>query len=139
MRSGCLHTVAMNVEPGCRPAPRVLIVEDNTLIAMDLEAILKSNGCEVVGPTAGVEAALDAVGREDIDVAVVDYVLEDGDAAPLAKMLDEKGIPFAICTGSVEGEMSALFPNTPILGKPYNPDDVALVVNSLIASRLASA
>lgn len=120
------------------PPPRVLLVEDNMLIALDLEEILKGYGCRVVGPSMTVREALEVLDREEVDIAVVDYLLEDGEAAPLARALDDKGIPFAICTGAGEAELCTLYPNTPILGKPYNPDDVSMVVNSLIASRLAN-
>ena len=119
------------------PPPRVLIVEDNSLIAMDLEDILSNYGCAIVGSTTTVEKALEALEREAIDVAVIDYLLEDGDASPLAKVLNDKGIPFAMCTGANESEISSLYPHTPILSKPFNPADVSHVVNSLIASRLA--
>jgi len=120
------------------PPPRVLLAEDNALIALDLEEILKGYGCRVIGPTLSVQDALELLSTEDIDIAVVDFLLEDGEAAPLARALDDKGIPFAICTSGGEEGLSMLFPNTPFLAKPYNPDDVSTVVNSLIASRLAN-
>lgn len=119
--------------------PRVLIVEDNPLISMDLEDILKNYGCQIIGPLATVRDALLAIEKDEIDVAVVDYVLEDGNATPLASILNEKAIPFAICSGAGEDHIGSIFPNTPILGKPYNSDDVSLIVNSLIASRLGGA
>jgi DNA-binding NarL/FixJ family response regulator len=75
------------------PPPRVLIVEDYSLIAMDREDILSNYGCAIVGSTATVEKAPQALEREIIDVAVVDYLLEDGNASPLAKVLNDKGIP----------------------------------------------
>jgi len=118
--------------------PRVLVVEDNALIALDLEEILKNSGCCVVGPSVTVQDAMLIVDQEGIDVAIIDFLLEDGVASPLAQYLDEKQIPFALCTGRDAHELSVHFPSTPILGKPYNPDDVALVVNSLIASRLSA-
>ncbi|MBS0270140.1 MAG: response regulator [Proteobacteria bacterium] len=120
------------------PAPRVLLAEDNTLIGLDLEVILKGYGCRVIGPILSVRDALELLSTEDVDIAVIDYLLEDGEAAPLARALDEKGIPFAICTGGGEEDLGMLYPNTPFLAKPYNPDDVSMVVNSLIASRLAN-
>jgi DNA-binding NtrC family response regulator len=138
MSCGPGSIVSEKVELGRQFPPRVLIVEDNALIALDLEDILKSNGCEVVGPRVSVREALEDLEQESIDVAVVDFLLEDGNAAPLAQALNGKGIPFAICTGAAESEISAQYPHTPILGKPYNPDDVHLVLNSLIASRLAN-
>jgi CheY-like chemotaxis protein len=132
-------SVSMVTKPELElPPPRVLIVEDNSLIAMDLEDILSSYGCAIVGSTPTVEKALEALERETIDVAVIDYLLEDGDASQLAKVLDEKGIPFAFCTGTEESQISSLYPRTPILAKPFLSDDVSLVVNSLIARRLAA-
>lgn len=124
-------------QAGQRSGPRVLVAEDNALIALDLEEILKGNGCRVIGPSLTVREAISIVDRESIDVALIDFILEDGVASPLAEFLNQKQIPFAICTGRREDELSAHFPSTPILGKPYNPDDVTLVVNSLIASRLS--
>jgi CheY-like chemotaxis protein len=119
-------------------APRVLVAEDNTLIAMDLEDLLKTYGCEIIGPSVSVMEAVSHVEQGGVDIAVIDYLLEDGTAERLAKLLDIKGIPYALCTGVAEREISSLHPNTPILGKPYKAEDVSLVVNSLIASRLAS-
>ncbi len=120
-------------------SPRVLLVEDNALIAMDLEDILKNYGCEVSGPSTRVQDALDALHREDFDVALVDYFLEDSDAQPIARILNAKGIPFAFCTGACVDQINSLYPHTPILAKPFNPDDVSAMVHSLIASRLDNA
>lgn len=116
-------------------APRVLVVEDNMLIAMDLEQILQANGCRIVGRSMSVSDALRYLDDAAIDMAVVDYVLEDGTAQPLANALDAKGIPYAICTGISQDVITSHYPNTPILGKPYSPEDVSIVVNGLVASR----
>ena len=122
---------------GHRPAPRVLIVEDSTLIAMDLEDILKNCGCQIVGPLSSLEQALQALGREAFDVAVVDYRLGNCTAVRLLNALNDRSIPFAICTGTKGSEIRTLYPHTAILPKPCTPEDVFLVVNSLIASLLA--
>ncbi len=124
---------------GHGPAPRVLIVEDSTLIAMDLEDILQRCGCVIVGPVPSLEQAVEALARGSFDVAVVDYRLEYATAAPFLNALNDKGIPFAICTGAPESEIRSLYPHTAILAKPYTPEGVSLVVNSLIASHLANA
>ena len=122
---------------GLRPAPRVLIVEDGTLIAMGLEDIVKNCGCQIVGPLSSLEQALDTLGHEAFDVAVVDYRLGSRTAVPFLNALNDMSIPFAICTGTEGSEIRTLYPRAAILAKPYTPDDVALVVNSLIASRFA--
>src|SRR5690606_13052905 len=119
-----VSTVTVQFHLNERPSPRVLIVEDNALIALDLESILTSHGCEIVGYSASVRDALAALSEDNIDVAVVDFLLNDGDAAPLVKALSSRRIPFAICTGAPKEVISSRYPHTPILGKPYNPDDV---------------
>ena len=67
---------------GRQPSPRILIVEDNTLIAMDLEDILEGFGCQVVGPVGTVREALALLKELQVDVAVVDFQLEDGNSGP---------------------------------------------------------
>ncbi len=124
---------------GHGPEPRVLIVEDSTLIAMDLEYILKNCGCLIVGPLPSLEQALDALSKETFDVAVVDYLLGPCTAGPFLDALRDRSIPFAICTVATDSEIRSLYPHTAMLAKPYTPEEVALVVNSLIASRLANA
>ena len=80
-------SVSMVTKPELEfPPPRVLIVEDNSLIAMDLEDILSNYGCAIVGSTATVEKALEALEREAIDVAVIDYLRG---TSQLAKVLDD--------------------------------------------------
>jgi DNA-binding response OmpR family regulator len=112
-------------------APRVLIVEDNTLIAMDLEDILEADGCDVLGPSVSVTEALGLLESVSADVAIVDHMLEDGTAARLAEVLAEKGVPYAICTAAGADKIRPLYPNRPILGKPYNAEDILLVVDDL--------
>lgn len=118
--------------------PLVLIVEDNPLIGFDLEVIVAEQGCTVVGPADGLRIAVDLVRKEKIDIALIDYVLGETTARPLAKLLDDRAIPYALCTAAQGEEMSLDFPNTPILQKPYRPEDVCNVIDALVAARLAS-
>ncbi|WP_409560174.1 response regulator [Hyphomicrobium sp. MC8b] len=117
----------------------MLIAEDSLLIAMDLENILTAFGCEVIGPVSTVGEAIDLIAVSSIDAAILDFLLADGSAEPLAEYLDDKGIPFAICTGTEEHKLSEYYPRTPILGKPYDSDDVRMLVNGLIACRLTGS
>lgn len=118
--------------------PQVLIVEDNPLLGFDLEVILAEQGCAVVGPAGELKTAVDLVRKRKIDIALIDYVLGEITAAPLAKLLDEKGIPYALCTGASGAMTSFDFPNTPILEKPFQPEDICNVVDALLAARLGS-
>jgi DNA-binding response OmpR family regulator len=104
--------------------PRVLIVEDQPLIALDLQSALESHGFEVVGPAAGVSDARQLIANQELDAALIDFVLADGEAQPLADLLNAKGIPFALCTGGDTYEMSARYPHAPVLTKPYKIEEI---------------
>lgn len=112
--------------------PRVLVAEDNSLIAMDLEKILQENGCEVVGPVATAEAGIKLLFSGQIDAAVLDYLLDDGTVEPLTRVLDERGISYVLCTGADEKGIVRRHPQAPLLTKPFRVDDVCTAVNELI-------
>jgi CheY-like chemotaxis protein len=78
---------------------RVLIVEDEFLLAIELEALLKEKGCEVLGPALTVEGALAFVYGEESDFALLDVNLKGLRATPVAAALRERGVPFVLLTG----------------------------------------
>jgi CheY-like chemotaxis protein len=80
---------------------RLLVVEDEFIIAIDLAQTLEDLGAEVVGPAGSVRDALDLVNREGdrLDGAVLDVNLRDRQVFPVADALAERGIPFAFATG----------------------------------------
>ena len=78
---------------------RVLIVEDEFLLAMELEALLKRNGCEVLGPAPTVEWALALVYNDHPDLALLDVNLKGLRATPVAAALRDRGVPFVLITG----------------------------------------
>lgn len=77
---------------------KVLVVEDEPLIALDYTDWLKAAGAVVIGPCARVSEALQMLEDERIDVAVVDFVLADGNSEPLQAALTEKRVPFVVVT-----------------------------------------
>jgi DNA-binding response OmpR family regulator len=100
--------------------PKVLLVEDDGLIAMDLEVVVQEAGCDVLGPctTAADALALLAVRRPD--AALLDVGLPDGPGSPVAEALAAAGVPFALVTGYGPAELSAAgLANVPALEKPY--------------------
>jgi DNA-binding response OmpR family regulator len=120
-------------QKGCGEcSPRVLVAEDSSLIAMDLEKILQENGCEVVGPVSSAEDGIAALLSGPIDAAILDYLLADGTVEPLAKVLDERGIAYVLCTGAQERGLSHRYPPAPVLTKPYRVDDVCAAVKELL-------
>jgi DNA-binding response OmpR family regulator len=78
---------------------RVLVVEDDYLVAMDIARALERAGAEVIGPAPGVEAALDVLERTVPDGAILDINLGGEMAFPVADALMARGIPFIFATG----------------------------------------
>ena len=99
---------------------RVLLIEDETLVAMLLEESLAELGCEVVGPVARFEAARTAIKRERFDCALVDIDLHGRPAYPLADLLDARGVPFGFVTGYDKSRLSGKFVRRPVLSKPFD-------------------
>ncbi|HSN70097.1 MAG TPA: response regulator [Steroidobacteraceae bacterium] len=81
-------------------ARRILVVEDEYLIAADLARQLEAAGVEVLGPVPTVAAALDLLARtSDVDGAVLDVNLRGENVLPVAATIRERGIPFVFATG----------------------------------------
>lgn len=105
-------------------AKRVLIVEDEVLIAMNLEDMLNELGHEVVGQTTRIDKAMELARESDIDFAVLDINLAGKKSFPVADILRQRGIPFAFATGNgPEGLMDG-YRDLPVLQKPYAQEDL---------------
>lgn len=100
---------------------RILVVEDEYLVAMAVEATLMSFGCEVVGPHARLPAALAAAEDAALDGAILDVNVAGEEVWPVAEVLARRGIPFVFATG-YDGE--AVLPGhwrmAPFLKKPFD-------------------
>jgi CheY-like chemotaxis protein len=79
---------------------RVLIVEDEALIAMVYEDLLAEQGCESLGPAASVAQALALIAADPPDAALLDVNLDGEISGPVAERLHQEGIPFLVVTGS---------------------------------------
>ena len=78
----------------------VLVVEDEYLVALDLQIEIERSGATVLGPVGRLAAALDLAGRATpLDVAVLDVNLHGENVFPVADVLAERGIPFVFATG----------------------------------------
>ncbi len=104
---------------------RVLVVEDELLIALALEDMLQGFGCKVVGPFSNLSEAERAIRSEPIDAALLDVNVRGQLVYPLATMLKERGIPVILCSGYAASNMIPdAFKQTPQIAKPY--DEVIL-------------
>lgn len=81
---------------------RVLVVEDEMLVCMDIEDMLEEVGCKVVGPAARVSDALAILDTEPVDIALLDVNLGREKSYPIADRLARSGTPFLLSTGYAE-------------------------------------
>jgi len=102
-----------------RERRRILVVEDDFLVATLLEAILESVGWQVVGPVAHLATALDAAASEGFDAAVLDVNLGGQTVYPVAQVLDARGVPFVFVTACGREALPPLFCGRPHIGKPF--------------------
>ena len=109
--------------PAGKPAPagRVLIVEDEALLAMEMAQAFGDLGWSIVGPAATVEEALRLIADNAvIDAAVLDVNLGGELVYPVADRLEVLGVPFVFCTGYQQLHAQGRFAHCPILRKPVN-------------------
>lgn len=97
---------------------RVLLVEDEALVAMLLETILEDMGCVPVGPAATVEDGL-AMAGEAIDAALLDVNVAGRQVFPIAEALKARGVPFVFSTGYGEGGLPDEWRGHPTVQKPF--------------------
>jgi CheY-like chemotaxis protein len=114
---------------------RVLIVEDDFLIAQDLRAVLRSAGYKVCGTVASSEAALRFLTfDEPPDGVLLDVSLRDSDASPVARLLVEKGVPFMLVTAYERQQLPSAMRDRPMLAKPYSAETLVALAARTFAS-----
>lgn len=99
---------------------RVLVVEDEPIIAMGWEMLLRKRGCQPVGIAPSVDAALTLLRTVPVDVAILDMRLQGGETAgPVAQALRERGVPFVLSSGWADAAWDEAFRAGVPLGKPF--------------------
>lgn len=103
---------------------RILVVEDEALIAVMVEDMLAEMGCEVVGPAATIESALAFSRSEVLDGAVLDVNVRGERIDPVAEALMSRGIPVLFATGYGEVRLASGAATT-VIDKPYTQEKLA--------------
>lgn len=106
-------------EVGILRALRILIVEDETIVAMMVEDMLLDFGCIPVGPARNLASAMTAATEEKLDGAILDVNLRGERVDPIADKLNERGIPFVFATGYGQAGIDTRFKAVPVLQKPF--------------------
>jgi CheY-like chemotaxis protein len=115
----------------------ILILEDEFLIAMDVEQLCRDNGASDVTISRSLdELGVDPFVTFGFDVVVVDMRLNGVSSVDFAQRLFELGIPFVFATGYAEqDEISAIFPGVKVVGKPYLGHDLVDALADAIGQR----
>jgi CheY-like chemotaxis protein len=110
---------------------RVLIVEDEMLVAMNIEDMLLEMGHEVAGIAGRLEPALALARDAAFDAALLDVNLAGDRSFPVADLLIERGIPFLFATGYGLGGIDDKYRDRPVLQKPFRAAELAAAVEAL--------
>jgi CheY-like chemotaxis protein len=98
---------------------RVLVVEDEALVALQLEDMLHELGCAIVGPASRVGQALDLLGGQEVDAAVLDLNVAGELVYPVADALASRGLPYIFATGYGAAGLTEPYRSHPVLQKPF--------------------
>lgn len=119
---------------------RVLVVEDEPLVAMMFEDVLLDAGAKVIGSASSVEEALllieTAAADGGLNAAVLDINLRGAMVSPVADHLAALDVPFVFTTGYGKGCDRGQHSAAPLLAKPFGPDALVTTVRDLTAGRL---
>jgi CheY-like chemotaxis protein len=108
---------------------RILVVEDEALVALMIEDMLDELGCVVAGSARSVRDALTLVGAGEMDGAILDLNLGGEPVYPVAEALAAVGIPFVFLTGYGVGGIDARFAGVPTIAKPFHPSALEQAVD----------
>jgi len=114
---------------------KILVAEDEALVAMDIEYGLEDMGVSVVGPCLSLEETLEVVESKEIDAAILDIDLQGKTVFPAAKKLTEIGVPFVFHSGRKDvQQVLDLFPQSKLFCKPTNPSVMLTALEEMLAA-----
>lgn len=125
LRRKGLASMKIEIDEGIRS---VLIVEDEMIVAMLMEDLVRQLGVRDVHLAADSASALDIVRTKQVDCAILDLRLRDGTSMAVADALAEQGIPFLFSTGSDPGALDPRHAARPMISKPFLDDDFQLIL-----------
>ena len=139
LASGAVHDVVTSLG---KDAPRlagkrVLVVEDEPLVALDIVAALEGVGAEVAGSAGTAKEALNIIDSTSLDAALLDANLRGHPVDEIAAALAARNIPFLFVTGYGPGSLPKAFARTAMLSKPFSHEQLIVAVTSLVKAPAA--
>jgi CheY-like chemotaxis protein len=123
------------VKPSCLEGLRILVVEDEFLIATLIEDMLETSGCAVAGPVSRLPAAVEAASREECAAAILDVNLAGQRIDPVAEILSQRDIPFLFVTGYAADALPRQHAERPCLHKPFKNVELLAALCRLVSGR----
>ena len=119
---------------GCR----VLVVEDETLIALLIEDMLAAMDCEIVGPIGKLETAIQIAQEGKFDIAILDVTIRGGKVYPVAEHLLARGVPFVLASGYGDWALPPSLRDQRRLTKPFTAAELEEQVRLLFGQAVQS-
>jgi CheY-like chemotaxis protein len=123
-----------STDQGSSGGLRVLVVEDEILIGMLLEDMLRELGHQIVAIAPRVGEAVEVANSAAIDAAILDVNVNGEEVFPVAEVLLGRGVPFVFATGYGDRAMPELFRNRPTLQKPFQMNDLEQALAKIASS-----
>jgi CheY-like chemotaxis protein len=123
----------MKRRPVAERSLRILIVEDEMLVAMNIEDMLLDLGHEVAGLASRLAGAVSLAKEATLDAAMLDVNLAGEASFPVADVLVERGIPFLFATGYGINGIEERYRDRPVLQKPFRASELAAALDALAA------
>lgn len=117
------------------PGRRVLVVEDNPVIAFDIDDALRECGVEVVGPAHDIESGLALLREDALDGAVLDIDIGGTPVWPIARQLKQEGVPFVFVSGDCNNGLPDDFTHAICLHKPAQTQTILTTVAAAMELR----
>ncbi len=120
-----------------RAKARILIVEDEAMIAFTLEELLMISGFDIAGVAGRLEAALEIIEKDVCDAAILDTNLAGVSSGPAALALTKRGIPFIVVSGySAAQQHDAAFAGALRLQKPCDIDHLIFALHGILPAHI---
>ena len=114
---------------------RILLVEDEIIVAIDIKSALHAAHGEVAGCAATVTKAMMLADTPNLSLAILDFQLRSGNSLPVAAKLHALGVPFIFHTASKLPVLTEVWPQVPIVWKPAAPGSLVAALASLVEKR----